>query len=312
MSRLWQWWTAYWFRPQPVLDLAVCRVLWVGFQLVHLLAVVPKEMADLSHLPPELYKPIFTLQVLLRPLGGAAETPLAAVPAVYGLTVVAGVLALLGCMTNLSVGLFALGNIFLQALRYSHGELHHPEAAMMLGLALLALGPCGSVLSVDAWWRRRGSATVEPAATRTSVFAGWPLRAVQWVLAVIYLSSAYAKLADAGLAWMNGHTLQYYLIRDGLRWERDLGVWLGQSYLVAWILGWVTIIFEGTFVLAAIIPRLAWVYLPVGLMLHLGIYVTMKASFFTYMVLYAAFVPWAWCVGEVRRRIRVGTQEALV
>lgn len=293
MSRVWRWWTDYWFQPRPTVDLAICRLLWVGYQLFHLLVVVPQEMADVSHVPPELYKPILVLKMFLWPFGGAAEAPLAAVSAVYGLTVIAGVLALVGCVTNVSVGLFALGNIFLQSLRYSYGELHHPEAAMMLALALLALGPSGAAFSVDAWWRRRRQTAAGEGPPSASAFASWPLRAVQWLLALVYLSAAGAKLGDAGFDWMNGYTLQYYTIRDALQRDMPVGLWLGQCYPAMWTLGWLSMAFEATFVLAVVVPRLAWVYLPLGLLLHLGIFITMKAPFFTFMLLYAAFVPWA-------------------
>lgn len=298
MGRVWRWWTDYWFQPRPTVNLAVCRLLWVGYQLFHLFAFVGAEMADVAILPQELYRPNLVLRILLWAFGGAAEAPLDIIPTVYGLTVAAGVFALLGCLTNLSLGLFTLGNVFLQALRYSYGELHHPEAAMMLGLGLLALGPSGGALSLDAWWKhRRAGGRAAPAA---SPFAGWPLRTIQWLLVLAYLSAASAKLADAGLDWMNGYTLQYYTLRDALRWDCPVGLWLGQCYPAMWVMGWLSIAFEATFAAAVLVPRLAWLYLPLGVMFHLGIYVTMNAPFFTFMVLYAAFVPWTSWFGRVR------------
>ena len=41
------------------------------------------------------------------------------------------------------------------------------------------------------------------------------------------------------------------------------------------------------------VPALALIYLPLGLGFHTGIWVTMRAPFFTFMALYAAFVPWS-------------------
>ncbi len=103
MNRVWCWWTSYWFRPRLVTDLAVCRLLWVGYQLFHLLMFVDDDMAGVAEVPQELFQPNLIMRVILKVMGGAAQAPLDVVPAIYGLTVVAGVLALIGCATNLSV-----------------------------------------------------------------------------------------------------------------------------------------------------------------------------------------------------------------
>jgi len=53
------------------------------------------------------------------------------------------------------------------------------------------------------------------------------------------------------------------------------------------------LLFELTFFVVLIRPSLAWLYLPAGVMMHTGIYLTMKAPFFQYIALYSVFVPWA-------------------
>lgn len=112
------------------------------------------------------------------------------------------------------------------------------------------------------------------------------------MLALGYLSAAGNKLYVGGLDWMNGYTLQFYMIQDGLRWGSELGVWLGQQHVLAIILSWFAIIFEGTFFLAAIFPMLSIVYVPMGFALHIGIYLAQRAPFFHFMVLYSVFYPW--------------------
>jgi predicted DCC family thiol-disulfide oxidoreductase YuxK len=138
-----------------------------------------------------------------------------------------------------------------------------------------------------------------------SAFAGWPLKLVQWLFALVYLSAARLKLKAAGLDWMNGYTLQYYLWQDGLRWDRAMGVWLAQHHTTAWLLSWVTILFEGTFFLVLVFPRLAWIYIPVGIALHTGIYLAMKAYFFQYLASYAVFIPWVPLANALSRRLRL-------
>ena len=124
------------------------------------------------------------------------------------------------------------------------------------------------------------------------MFAGWPLLLIQWVYALIYLSTALSKLGKSGLDWMNGYTLQYYLLADGLRDQNSFGIWLGQQHTIAWLMSWLTILFEGTFCLVLIFPRLVWIYVPFGIAFHLGIYMTMRAPFFVFIFLYTVFIPW--------------------
>jgi predicted DCC family thiol-disulfide oxidoreductase YuxK len=71
-----------------------------------------------------------------------------------------------------------------------------------------------------------------------------------------------------------------------------------------WLLSWMTILFEGTFFLVLLFPALAWIYIPAGVAFHVGIYSTMRAPFFQYIAIYAAFVPWARLIQTVSRRLK--------
>lgn len=105
---------------------------------------------------------------------------------------------------------------------------------------------------------------------------------------------------------MNGFTLQFYLIQDGLRWDSAVGVWLGEHHRIAELMSWFTVMFEGTFFLVLLFPVLALVYVPLGIVMHVGIYVAMKAPFFEWVVLYSVFVPWNEVARRVRERIPTG------
>ena len=299
---LWRHWQAYWFAPAPLVNLAMCRILFVGFQLVQLVWAgdVWSDLHRLAALPDTFYDSLPVLHLFTMPWGWSARPSLAVLDGLYGLTLVAGISGLAGWRTNLSLLVFAAGNLFLQAFMYSFGEMHHPEALFMVALGLLALGPSGAAWSLDS--RRRRPPT--PSLRATSAFARWPLLVVQWLLALAYFSSASSKLASSGFGWANGYTLQYYLIEDGLRWHRPLGVWMGQQHLPVMALSWLTLVFEGTFFLVLIWSVLAWVYLPLGAAFHAGIYLAMDAPFFQLIVLYAAFIPWADVVDRIQRWMR--------
>ena len=310
--RAWAAWQRYWFRPAPLVDLAVVRLIAVGFQLSHLAALSPRALfADLAALPDFMYAPLVVLRVMALPFGWHYRPAEDLMMGIYWATLVFGVLAFVGYRTTLSLLVFAVGNLFMQAYLYSFHEIHHPEAIVMLTLVVIALAPAGAVLSVDDLGRQLRQASRErrvprdPLA-RESPLARWPLLVVRWLFALIYLSAAFHKLASSGLDWMNGWTLQFYMLQDAMRWgtnvagtgagyadEPGVGAWIGQHHSIALVGSWLSILFESTFWLVLFFPRLALIYLPIGTAFHLSVYVIQRVSFFSFICLYAVFVPWS-------------------
>ncbi|MEL6816633.1 MAG: HTTM domain-containing protein, partial [Cyanobacteria bacterium J06598_3] len=241
---------------------------------------------------------------------------------VFWLAIVSGVTSLLGVKTRLSLFLFALGNVYMQAYLYSFGSFHHGEAIMLIVLFLFALAPAGGVLSWDSWRHRRGGTRVTERGTAqrgiagrvveslrpVSVYARWPLLVTQWLFSIVYLSAAVNKVNADGpgllsAEWMNGYTLQHYLLRDGLQWGSELGVWLGQFHVPAIISSWFAVLFEATFWLVLPFPKLIWLFIPLGYALHIGIWMAQRAPFFHYLALYVVFIPWTAVVKVVATRL---------
>lgn len=306
----WRAWQAYWFPRAPALDLAIFRIAVIAFQMGHMLSGMAAHefFRERAVLPPGTYDPQIVLRVLTLPLGWNGVRSVVAgdwlfqpgvelMEVVFWITLAAGIPALLGLLTNLSVAMFAVGSLFIQAYIYSFRELHHPEAVLNIALVLLVLSPCGRVLSIDAllrrWARPDARVGAYSSVQETSAFARWPLLLVQWLLALAYASAAYFKLAKSGWKWVNGYTLQHYLIRDGLARGAALGVWLGSQHELAMVMSWMTVAFEALFFLSVLSWRAAALFVPIGIALHAGIYATIRAPFFEFVVLYAAFVPWS-------------------
>ena len=296
-------WDTYWFYPAPLFNLAMCRMIIVGYQLGYLFVrdYWDKVLTQAS-LPTVEFTalPIFKLLNLLFPW---EVPPIAFLMAVFVATIAAGILAFIGLKTRLSLLVFALGNLYIQTYLYSFGKVHHSQAVMLITLLLFTLAPVGATLSVDDLSQRlsrnvrRRQFQAFSVLRGESAFARWPLLLVQWLFAFIYLSAALNKLDvdGAGLIssdWMNGYTLRYYLVRDGSQWGSDLGVWLGQFHVLAMIASWVAVCFEATFFLTLVFPRLIWVYIPLGAMFHTGIWMAQRAPFFQYVAIYAVFIPW--------------------
>jgi Vitamin K-dependent gamma-carboxylase len=292
-------WRKYWFRPTPLVYLALLRIIAVGAQLIMLLVEDGyglRQLAGLASLPDSMYKPLPALQLFLFPFGLDARPSLGLLTIAYWITALAGIGALVGWKSRVSLLVFAAGNTFLQAFAYSFGDLHHREALMIITLWLLPLSPAGGVLSLDSYLASRNSPR-RKMLRKTSIFAAWPILLVQNLIGLVYLDAALRKLYVGGVDWVNGYTLQYYLYSDASRRGSAFGLWLSRQHTAACVLSWITILWEGTFFLVLIFPRLVWVYLPLGIGLHIGMALAGVASFHQFIALYAAFIPLLWNYG---------------
>lgn len=298
-----QRWNNYWFQNKPLFNLAVFRIIVIAFQIGYLLTKNSlQKIYEHAIFPDSLYSPIPVLKFFILPFGLDYRPPFIALTVIYWLTLITGFGSLIGFKTRVNLILFALGNWFIQAYIYSYNDFHHPEALMMIALVPLACSPAGAVLSVDDLLNRlkqnlkNQQFTEVKILKENSYFAFWPLLLMQWIYALIYLSAALSKLTYGPdlihFDWANGYTLQSYLIQDGIRWNRDFGVWFGQQHTLAWLSSWMSLIFEATFFFVLIVPKLAWFYVPLGISFHVGIYLAQKAPFFQYIAIYSVFISW--------------------
>jgi uncharacterized membrane protein YphA (DoxX/SURF4 family) len=282
-------WKRYWFSPAPCFDLAVVRIITVAVHLFSTWYLVD-AVTHRAALPDENWEPLIILKLMNLPFGWGFRPSPDVLQTMDAIRVVAGVLALVGLLTNLSLAVLAFTSVYLQAFVYSFGDFHHPQAVTMIALSVLAVSPSGRVLSVDSVLRGGRRAWQDMLAAE-SEFAGWPIRLLQWFFVLMYLSAVWSKLW-AGHDWPNGFTLQYYLIHDGLRWNSPFALWLSQFHTLIWAGQLGVVAFQATFCLAVIFPILRWIYVPAGLALHTFIFLSLKAPFFGWMALYSVFIPW--------------------
>ena len=319
-------WQTYWFSPRPLLDLAICRIIAVTVQLYYccnfifynqkivnsvnlpdIYQPLPfyNQIVNSVNLPDSIYQPLPILQLLTFPLGSEYRPNLAALMVIFIMTIISGFLSLIGWKTRFNLLVFAYVNLFLQTYIYSFygGYTPHSSSLMLITLFIFAFSPAGQVLSIDDWYRFLKSKKKlsnfksihtywSTLSNQSSRFASWPLLLVQWMFALTYLSAALTKL-KSGLVWMNGYTLQYYLMYIGWIRDIDLGLWLSQYHTLAVIFSWIAVTWELTFLLVLVFPRLTWIYLPLGVAFHSGIYLVFGLNFFKMIALYSVFIPWS-------------------
>jgi uncharacterized membrane protein YphA (DoxX/SURF4 family) len=280
-------WNAYWFPSTSTLALSICRIVVVA---VHVVWFIPA----FASLPEQIYlleknSDFVNPQLIISAISAAVPRAAFFTPDVFtvlhGATLIAGILALVGLFTRVSLLLLTLGTWILIAHKYSYGDQHHPEALLAIFLLLLACAPSGQRLSLDALIRRRvlsNGATGLPNRLETAM---WPLRLTHVLLALTYFSTGMSKLIEGGLEWMNGYTLQSYTFQDAVNRKLELGLWLAQHHELAIALSIFTILFETFFFVSLLVPRIAPLFFVTGVFFHLGLFATGGHPFFPHIVL---------------------------
>ena len=308
-------WNAYWFPESTTVPLALARIIAVAAQLFWFLPSLEEQIHRLQR-NSEFIEP----QLLIRAISAVVPGEFFSPPVfttLYWITVGAGVLALIGLFTRVSLFVLALGIWIQIAHLYSYGDRHHTQAVFCLFLMALAFAPSGRSLSVDALIRRRharrsGRTGAEPERLDTAL---WPLKFAHVLLAMTYFSTGASKLIFGGLQWMNGYTLQKYTFSDAMHREIPLGIWLAQQHTLAVFLSIFTILFETFFFLSLFFPRLAPFFFIAGIGFQTGLYLTGGHDFFQHItllfILLITLTPEYWRV-RVRRLVegfRWGRQE---
>lgn len=284
MSRWIERWNGYWFPLTTTLNLAGARIVAVG---VHLLFLFPSldyhinlAVKNTAFTGPQ---PIIRLLDALLPRE-ALFTP-GGLTAIYWLTAVAGVAALIGLFTRTALFILALGTWFFVSHAYSYGDVHHPQAIFAIFLMTLPFAPAGAALSVDALRRHRRDGRAGGMEPPRSELAMWPLKLLHVLLAATYFSTGITKLLSGGLQWMNGYTLQNHIFSDAINRDIALGIWLAQQHELCILLAIGTILFELFFFVSILLPRTAPLFFVSGILFHVGLLVTSGHPFFEHMLM---------------------------
>jgi hypothetical protein len=306
-------WNAYWFPETSTLSLAIIRIIAVGAQLFWFFPPLHNQITLL-----EKNAHFIQPQMLIRIVAAIVPRELLFTPRAftifYWLVVAAGIAALIGLCTRVSLFAFALGVWIIIAHWYSYGDFHHESAVFCIFLLLLAFTPAGYRLSVDALIRRRRNQPA-PELVATGI---WPLKVAHVLLALTYGTAGIAKVIVGGPDWVNGYTLRHFVFSDAISRGFPFGVWLAQHHAVSVALSVFTLLFELLFFLSLVFPRTAPFFFLSGIGFHIGLYLSAGHDFFSHLVLlFLLFLfiqpDWlrAWLASHVAVRRRLQSRPAL-
>lgn len=148
----------------------------------------------------------------------------------------------------------------------------------------LMFAPTGAALSLDRWLRHREAFWDHPSR------AAWPLRLIQLQLAIGYFFAVWAKVQ--GSTWNQGTAVGYaWQIGDIVRFP--LPEVLIDSVILVNLATWATLALELALATAVWNRKLRPWVLGAGVLMHLGIDLTIEVGFFSYAIFvgYLAFLP---------------------
>jgi Vitamin K-dependent gamma-carboxylase len=300
VDRLWLRWQQFWFAPEPTSTLAVVRIvygviafLWTVTLLPDLHSFfAPSSRAVLPGQPSFDYW-VGLLDVFRSP---------AMVWVVFA-ALLAGTVALtVGWHTRLAAVVVFVGLLSFE--RRNPFVLNSGDLLVRHVAFYLMFAPAGVSLSLDRWRRVRRSGGEFWAFPARSP---WALRLIQVQVSVIYLFTLWEKVK--GTTWNDGTAVSYALrIADLTRFHVPTAI--SQNLTAANLMTFGTLATELS-IATLVWNRRArpWV-LGAGVLLHLGIELTIMVGFFSWTIFctYLAFVPpdtmtrWLSAVRDRRRR----------
>jgi hypothetical protein len=196
-------------------------------------------------------------------------------------------------LTTFGVGLAAQGSFaaFVYVLTVDRGGyIGHDLALPIKTLWLMILVPWGAGLSVDECLRRRFLGRMNVVDSRCYGLAVWiPMM----MLGLAYAAAAFAKLDEAGLAWLRGG-VRYAFLADASLAPVRLGRVIAGSDLLTALFSSCAIAAESV-VIAGAISRRQIIILAAGaaaLAMQIGFYVFQGQWWILWWALLLAFLPW--------------------
>ncbi len=282
-------WLSYWFPESSLMRLAFFRVTML-ILASRTLGVVKFQVFQLAESVPgsagHFWNPIFVFELL-----GQTPPTVATVRFLGSVLAVATFTGVVGLFTRTSCLVAATLYFWFWGMAYSTGQAHHEKVVLVFALWALAFSPCGRRLAIDALLRdcvRAWQSSTLNSIPRRDTLAMWPLRFVQWSIAFGYVFAGLTKLARSGFEWMNGYTLQSFMLGSGAPWSS----FFARSPQLCAAMSVGLIIVQVGFPAVLFWPKSRWFFLPTAASFHLLAMMTLGSGpYDTLWLVMIAFVP---------------------
>jgi hypothetical protein len=133
--------------------------------------------------------------------------------------------------------------------------------------------------------------------TKDRLISGHSLNLIVITFGLIYFGASYVRLLTSGLQWMDGYTLQAYLMTVYLSDNVVLAYQIAQHYYLCVALSLLLMVFEFGFIFAFFLARPYLILLIGSFALHYSIFKVMGINFFKFhgfaLIVYAFLPPFS-------------------
>ncbi|GII92769.1 HTTM domain-containing protein [Sinosporangium siamense] len=279
--------TRWFFAPVPLRRIAVFRALVYLFVPIDMFLFTGSTWGHVHSAAN--YRPVLIARLLHLPAANEVS-----VPVLFGVVLVACLVAAAGRLPRVAGYTAALGFGYWAILAMSYGKVDHDHLALMVALFVLpTIGHVG------------GSRTAQPGTpdTAKAEAAGWAVRCVQIAVVATYFLSTYAKIRFGGWEWPNGATFHWAMSRRGT----PVGQFLADFPTLLHLSQWGVLIAE---LLSPVLLFLRGRALHAGVVFFLGFHlmtwVTIAIHFLPLVVCLLVFLP----LERVRLRAAIGRKGA--
>ncbi|MGH3089938.1 MAG: HTTM domain-containing protein [Rubrobacteraceae bacterium] len=262
----------FFFEKAPATRPAILRLM-LGAYILFYLGKRYRMLMKVAASDPSMFKPVGVVSPIKKPI------PAWTFRWLFVLTMASGVAFTLGLRHRRSGPLFAGLFLFLLSYRNSWSMIYHNDNVLVLHALILGLAPSADVLSLDSLM----SATEDP---EPDWRYGWPVKLMSVVTALTYCLAGIAKIkGPLGWKWAEGESLRAQIAADGMRKEllgsksAPLAYVLYDRVPLFRLMGMGSLVLETAAPLFLVNKRLARLWAFNALMLHWGIYFTMRIKF---------------------------------
>jgi hypothetical protein len=274
-------WNKFWFKPIDARQYAALRIAFGGLSLVYFIQLLPYLEAQFSGAGWLDY-----VQQIAIQNGGSwslffLDTGDHAVTLAYAIVILGIIIAFLmiiGWQSRLATCTTWL--VWVSLWNRNPLLLDGDDAVLKIMCFYLMLSPCGNNWSVDAYLHKMPQHT-----------AVWPLRLMQFQIALIYFVSGWVKFHSP--EWLDGMIMQYVLIHPQYsRWHgwaiidkpMVVGLLTGLAGFIRW--------WELLFPLLLLNTNTRKLSILIGILFHVGLLLTMNLRWFAVimLVLYLALI----------------------
>lgn len=278
-------WNDFWFKPVDTRQYAALRITFGGLSAVYFIQLWPYIATQFSGSGW-----LGNIRQIAEQNGGswsllflqAGEQAMTLAYSVIIIGILSAFLLMLGWQSRIAAGITWL--VWVSLWNRNPLLMDGDDAVLKIMCFYLLLSPCGNCWSVDAYRHKMPQQA-----------AVWPLRLMQFQIALIYFVSGWVKFYSP--EWQEGTVMQYVLVHPHYsRWD----AWavidqpMTQAILagLAWFIRWWEELFS-VFLLNAYTRKYSLI---IGVLFHLGLLLTMNLRWFVLIMLalYLALIPNTW------------------